>query len=387
MRLWKKKRRPKYPVMGQEFSSRFDRNVGHRFDWGIAVVVLFLVITGIMNLYSAVQGSLTKEALFAAQVRWFIICAGLMFVIYLINYHFYEAASWSIFGFVIFLLVLTLVVGITTKGSARWVGIGAFRFQPSEISKIAMVLVLARFFSQKPRTAGYSLRELGIPFLILLAPTVLILLEPDLGTAILHVLIFGSVCMFVGIKKRSILTLAGALTAVLPLAWFFILKEYQRARILTLFNPDRDPLGTSYHIRQSLIAVGSGKFFGNGYLQGTQSKLEFLPETHTDFVFSVLAEEWGFFGCLIVLGLYFILITWAVSIAAKSKDRFGSIAAFGLASILFWHVFINVGMVLNLMPVVGVVLPFFSYGRTSAFTMLAVVTLLMNISSRRYMFE
>jgi rod shape determining protein RodA len=376
-----------YQTFDRQYSSRVNRSFGGRFDWTIAVITVLLICAGLVNLYSAVYGMQAKGSLFANQIRWLAICAFIMIFIYLVNYHVYEAGAFWLYGITVFLLVLTLLVGQTTKGSSRWLGIGSFTFQPSELSKIALVIALARFFTQKPKSDGYKLKELFVPFLLVLAPSVLIIREPDLGTTILHVLVFASMCLFVGVKRKSILTLATLVTASVPTAWFLLMKEYQRERILTLFNPDRDPLGAGYHIRQSLIAVGSGKLFGKGFMNGTQTKLQFLPETHTDFIFSVLAEEWGFIGCVIVLALFFFLIAWAISVSAKSKDRFGSIAAFGLASILFWQVVINVGMVVNLAPVVGVVLPFFSYGRTAAFSMLCVVTLLLNINSRRYMFE
>lgn len=371
----------------QPFQSRVNRSVGARLDFTMAFVVLLLIVLGMVNLFSAVETSQENSGLFNTQLQWLAICAVAMIFVYIVNYHFFDALAYWFFGASMVTLVLVLLVGQTIKGSTRWLGFGFFTFQPSEVSKIALVFCLARYFSQYPKTDGYSLGDLWIPLGILAVPSALIMLEPDLGTMIVHVLIFASMCLFVGIKRWTLFGMSITGLAAAPLAWFFALHDYQRERVLTLLNPDRDPLGSGYHIRQSLIAIGSGKFFGKGYLQGTQTRLQFLPEQHTDFVFSVLSEEWGFLGGFVVLTLFFVLIIWGMSVAAKSKDQFGSILAFGLTSVLFWHVVINVGMALGLMPVVGVVLPFFSYGRTAAITMLFVVTMLLNISSRRYMFE
>ncbi|MCL4233432.1 MAG: rod shape-determining protein RodA [Deltaproteobacteria bacterium] len=353
----------------------------------MAFVIVLIIGLGLLNLYSSVESSPAKSGLFTAQVQWYVICALAMIAIFAINYHFYDAAAYWTYGIAVLLLILVLLVGKTAKGSSRWIELGFFSFQPSELSKIAFVLCLARYFSQYPKPEGYRLGDLAIPFGLLAVPTVLMLMQPDLGTAMLHVLVFGSICVFVGLRLRTLLGLSFTAIAAAPLMWFFGLKDYQRTRILTLLDPESDPLGSGYHIRQSLIAIGSGRFLGKGYLHGTQTRLQFLPEQHTDFIFSVLSEEWGFLGAAFVLILFFALIVWGVSVAARSKDNFGSILAFGMVSILFWHVFINVGMALGIMPVVGVVMPFFSYGRTAIFTMLVAVTLLLNINSRRSMFE
>ncbi len=371
----------------QPFQSRVNRSIGSRLDFAMAFVILLIIGLGLLNLYSSVESSVSKSALFTAQVQWFVICGLAMIVVYAINYHFYDAAAYWLYGAAVVLLILVLIVGKTAKGSSRWIEIGFFSFQPSELSKIAFVLCLARYFSQYPKAEGYRLGDLGIPFALLAVPTFLMLLQPDLGTAMLHVLVFGSVLLFVGLRPRTLLGLSVTAIAAAPLMWFFGLKDYQRLRVLTLLDPESDPLGSGYHIRQSLIAIGSGRFLGKGYLHGTQTRLQFLPEQHTDFIFSVLSEEWGFLGAAFVLILFFALIVWGVSVAARSKDNFGSILAFGMVSILFWHVFINVGMALGIMPVVGVVMPFFSYGRTAIFTMLVAVTLLLNVNSRRSMFE
>ncbi|MCB1154766.1 rod shape-determining protein RodA, partial [bacterium] len=347
------------PFAERRFQSRVERRMV-RFDWTIAVLVLVLMGIGIMNLYSAVAGYPERQVLFSAQMRWFVACMILMVPIYLINYHFYEAtAPWAYAMTSVFLL-LTLFFGRVLHGSSRWLNIGGFSFQPSEFSKIALVLILARYFAANPKHGGYTLRELKFPLTLMLVPTALIFFEPDLGTAMIHVLIFLSIAVFVGLEKKTVAAVVGFVLLIAPIGWFFLLKDYQKSRILTVIDPSVDPQGAGYQITQSAVAIGSGKFFGKGYLQGTQTKLRFLPEQHTDFVFSVLSEEWGLIGAVLVLALFFLLIAWGLSVASNSKDRFGSIAAFGLAAMLFWHVIINIGMALGLMPVVGVILPFFS---------------------------
>jgi rod shape determining protein RodA len=214
---------------------------------------------------------------------------------------------------------------------------------------------------------------------------VLILKQPNLGTAIILLLVFLSVLFFVKIRWSSLIILALSGAAIVPLFWN-VLKDYQKRRIINFFNPDLDPLGAGYHHIQSKIAVGSGGILGKGFMEGTQSKLGFLPEQQTDFIFSALGEEWGLIGSFIVMGLYFFLIVWGLRIAVQSKDRFGAILAFGIVAMLFWHVFINIGMVLGLMPVVGLPLPFLSYGGSFLLSTLIGMGLLLNVSMRRYLF-
>jgi rod shape determining protein RodA len=215
---------------------------------------------------------------------------------------------------------------------------------------------------------------------------VLILREPDLGTALLLVVVSFSVILFVKVYWKSLLILTVSALAVAPFIWFN-LKEYQQLRILTFVRPDMDPLGSGYHINQSKIAIGSGLLWGKGFLKGTQTRLHFLPEQHTDFAFSVLAEEWGFVGVVILLLLYLFLILWGLNIAKDSKDRFGSVMAVGMIAVVFWQVVINVGMVTGLLPVVGIPLLLFSYGGSSLISTMAAMGLLMNISMRRFMFQ
>jgi rod shape determining protein RodA len=229
------------------------------------------------------------------------------------------------------------------------------------------------------------LKTLLVPFLLLFVPMALILKQPDLGTAIILFLVFFSILFFVKVRWSTLLTLVLVGASALPLLWNF-LKEYQKKRIITFFNPDLDPLGAGYHLIQSKIALGSGGIIGKGFMKGTQSKLGFLPEQQTDFIFSALGEEWGLIGTLMVVGLYLALILWGLHIAVESKDRFGAILAFGVVAMLFWHIFINIGMVLGMMPVVGIPLPLLSYGGSFLVSTLVGIGILLNVSMGRYLF-
>jgi rod shape determining protein RodA len=265
--------------------------------------------------------------------------------------------------------------------------LGVISFQPSELAKIATVIILAKFFDEHGQVNEYGLRELWQPFLLIAMPAVLILREPDLGTALCLAVVAFSILLFVKIKWKSLLTLILISLSTAPLIWHFLLKEYQRNRILIFINPDKDPLGAGYHINQSKIAIGSGLFWGKGFLKGTQTRLHFLPEQHTDFAFSVFAEEWGFIGSLCLLLLYLFLMLWGINIAKYSKDKFGAIIALGIIAIIFWQLVINVSMVTGLLPVVGIPLVMVSYGGSSIVMAMAGMGLLMNISMRRFMFQ
>jgi len=283
------------------------------------------------------------------------------------------------------LLFLVLFVGHSGGGSQRWIDLGFFRLQPSEPAKVAIVLVMAKYFQQDEPRGGYRLRDLWVPFGLVAPLIILTLVQPDLGTAIILGLVFISMVLMGGLRLKSFFYLAGAGLALLPIGWQF-LRPYQRQRVLTFIDPDRDPLGAGYHVIQSQIAIGSGQLFGKGYMRGTQNRLDFLPAQHTDFIFAVFSEEWGFAGCFVLLACYFALIVYGLRLVERAKDRFGALLVFGMLSIIFWHVVINVAMVAGLLPVVGVPLPLFSYGGSALATMMFGVGLMINVSMRRYVF-
>jgi len=363
-----------------------DRRLLIHFDWTLLAIVAFIASIGILNLYSiSSSGETSGTAFYLKQLSWFLIGLVIMMVVAFVEYRYYSDFAYPIHTVTLVLLVAVMAFGMITSGAQRWIRLCSLSFQPSEFVKISLIIALAKFFQHPPDRGAFSLNDLLVPFVLLILPMGLILKQPDLGTAIIVFLILLSVLLFVKVRWSSLLTLGLIGGSMLPLLWGF-LKEYQKKRIYTFFDPSLDPLGSGYHIIQSRVAVGSGGIFGKGFMKGTQCKLGFLPEQQTDFIFSVLAEEWGFVGSLVVVGLYLVLIVWGLRIAVTAKDRFGAILSFGVVAMLFWHTFINIGMVLGMMPVVGIPLPLLSYGGSFMVSTLAGVGLLMNVSMRRYLF-
>lgn len=365
-----------------------DRRLVQNFDWGLLGVTLLLALFGFLTLYSATTtvSNGSQQMIYIKQIIWF--CGGfvVMVMAFMINYKLLDRWADIIYIFCIILLLSVLIFGKFVAGSRRWLVFGPLSVQPSELAKITIIIVLAKYYSNVASPKGLQFRELLKPLVYTGIPFLLIVKQPDLGTAMLLAFIALSMTVFVKIEKKTYYWLLGSAMVCAPLVWF-LLKDYQKKRILTFFNPDRDPLGAGYHIIQSKIAIGSGMITGKGYLEGTQNALSFLPEQHTDFIFSVLAEEWGFLGTTILLFLFFMLIFLGLKIAHGSKDPFGTMLAFGITSMIFFHVFINIGMVMGLMPVVGVPLPLISYGGSSMMTIMVSIGLLISISIRRFMFE
>ena len=367
---------------------RFDRQLFSNFDWTLLLLVLGICTIGVLNIYSTgfALSSPKSAPLYIKQLQWIAIGLFLMFAAFLIDYRLINEYIYVLHGLAIFLLLLVSLYGYTTHGSQRWFVILGFSFQPSEIVKLTLILSLARYFSDHRASGGYNLKELFIPILLLLLPFLLIVRQPDLGTALMLFLLFCSLVLFVGIDWKAILFSAIGALVMMPVGWF-LLRDYQRDRILTFLDPERDPLGAGYHIIQSMIAIGSGGFLGKGFLKGTQTQLKFLPEQQTDFVFSVFAEEWGFIGGIALMIMFLILILWGLKISLHSRDYLGALIAYGVTTLLFWGVFINVGMVLGILPVVGIPLPFLSYGGSAIVVLMTGIGLLMNISTRRFILQ
>ncbi len=353
------------------------------------MLILVIMGVGLLTLYSAVsiETNPHEMRIYYKQLYWFGIGLLAMIICFIPHYSLLDRWVWVVYALSLFLLVWVLVAGKKVSGSTRWISLGPFTYQPSEFATLAIMVVMAHHYSQNIQTGGMGLLDLVKPFIYMLVPFVLVLMEPDLGTGLLVLLIGGSMTLFVGIRRRSMAWLAASCAAAGPLFWIYMLKPYQKQRIFTFLNPDNDPLGAGYHIIQSKIAIGSGMLTGKGYLQGTQKSLAFLPEQHTDFIFSVLAEEWGLAGSLVLLFLFLMLMVWGLNIAFQSRDPFGAILAVGVTSMIFWQVFINVGMVMGLLPVVGVPLPLVSYGGSSVLTIMMGLGLLLNIRMRRFLFE
>ncbi len=361
-----------------------DRRLLTHFDWPLLILVLIISFIGVFNLYSATFGEVESH-LYAKQILWIGIGLALAIFITVFDYRFYRDFAYIFYGISVILLMGVFISHAIHPEVSRWIKIGPFSLQPAELAKIAIILALAKYFDRFPKKEGYRLRELILPFIILLVPSLMVAKQPDLGTAISLLLIGFSIVLFVKIKWKSLAIMIIGVISTFPFLWNFLMP-YQKKRVITFFRPELDPLGAGYHIIQSKIAIGSGGILGKGFLKGTQCKLHFIPAQHTDFVFSVWADEWGLAGGLILLGLYLFHIAWGSNISIRSKDRFGAIVAFGVVSMVFWHVIINIGMALGMMPVVGMPLPFMSYGGSAILTMMAGVGLLLNITMRRYIF-
>ncbi len=365
-----------------------DRRLVQNFEWPLLGLVLGVSLVGVVNLISAspeaADGGIPATAW--RQLTWLGIGGVAMLAVVIPDYRTLERFALPFYGLCVALLALALIAGPVINGSQRWLILGPVRIQPSELCKLALILLLARALQRRAGSPALDLRELALPGLLVAIPCVLVLRQPDLGTTLLLALVAGTFVLFSRVKVRLLAGLAAAGIGSVGLAWFYYLHDYQKERLLTFLEPERDPLGSAYHAIQSQIAVGSGGMFGRGFLRGPQSQLDFLPEQQTDFVFSVLGEEWGFFGAALVLLLYLAILVRGLMIARASKDAFGAYVALGVVSLFFWGGAINVGMVLGSLPVVGVPLPFLSYGGSSLLTCLLGAGLLMNISMRRYVF-
>ncbi len=367
----------------------FDRRLVEYFDWKLMGVTLVIIGLGLMVLYSSVT---TGEAspnklLFKKQIVWLAIGTVTMFTVLLFNYKWLDRLGPGIYVACILLLIGVLVFGRDAGGSRRWLLLGPLTLQPSELAKLVVIIVMARYYSRNVTAGGFTIRKLLIPMMLLAVPFVLIVKQPDLGTALLIGIIVTSMTLFVKIERRSLMCILGAGLTAVPLIWCFVLKGYQKQRILTFLNPDRDPMGAGYHIIQSKIAIGSGMLSGKGFLNGTQKALSFLPEQYTDFVLSVLAEELGFIGAVSLLTAFSVLILLGLNVAYNCRNPFGTILCFGITAMLFWQVVINTCMVMGLMPVVGVPLPLVSYGGSSVLTTMMGIGILMNVSMRRFVVD
>ncbi len=343
---------------------------------------------GLANLYSATydQGAPGLAPIFRRQL--FALSAALtaLVVVALIDYRKLERFSGFIFVGTLILLASTLVFSPLIQGNRSWLLYGSFSVQPSEFAKVGLVIVVARYLHHHPPVQKSTLRDLFILAFLAFCPVFLIVLQRDLGVAVLTTLVALTYLPFIRVTAKvwAVLGFSGAV--FLLGVWKFFLKTYQRDRILDFFDPSRDPLSSGYQALQSKIAIGSGGVFGRGFLEGTQTHLQFLPTKHSDFVFSVLGQEWGFLGTSIVIFLYLTMLIWGLSIARNAKDTFGAMVAIGVTGMFFWPAAMNIGMVLGLAPVIGVPLPLFSYGGSSLVSAYIGLGLLLNISMRRYIF-
>ena len=362
----------------------YSKKLSDSFDTSLLSVLAVVLLVGLLCLFSATR--VAGFSIFVKQLVWIGIGFCVMALTAVIDYRILTNLAWPLYGLAVVLLILVLFVGREISGAHRWISIGFMSIQPSEMTKLVTIVWVAYWGSQKQHIQMHGWRELVFPLAAIGVPVLLILVEPDLGTASIVAMIAASMLFLLGIKRSTLISAAVTFFSALPLAWFFVLKDYQRNRVISFIDPARDPLGTGYHALQSKIAVGSGGLVGKGYLHGSQSQLQFLPEHHTDFIFSVVAEEWGFVGAIFLIFLYLMLVSRIVQVGLRTKDRFGALICFGVAMYFTFHIFINIAMVIGMFPVVGVPLPFVSYGGTFMVVNLFCIGLVLSVALRRNMF-
>lgn len=360
----------------------------------ISVITVLICVIGAFSIYSSNYHKQDQfwQLIYKRQIWWIFLGLGLFLIMSNFNYRHLWDITHILYGVVIFLLFLVFILGAVRLGAQRWLRFAWFNVQPSEIAKLIMVIFLARYFSKKSvNDVSLSVSKLGIfralifPFIFVSIPAGLIIEQPDLGTGIIIMVIFVAMLFLAGVKLRYIFILLAIAAVSTPILWSF-LRDYQKDRLLVFLNPNIDPLGAGYTVIQSKIAIGSGGFLGKGWLLGTQSQLHFLPESHTDFIFATFSEEWGFFGSILLLGLYYFLIKQGIDIAQKTSDHFGRLLAYGISLMLAVQVVINIAMNLGLAPVVGIPLPLMSYGGSSLLITFISLGILVNIAKERAVF-
>jgi len=362
----------------------FDNRLYRGFDRTLCVVTLVIIALGLSAIYSAthtVGGPSNMMGLVLRQAIWAVVGLLLLFAIINIDYQRFVDLAYILFGLSIFFLILVLIGGNTRLGAQRWFSIGGVGFQPSEFVKITFILALSAYLGDKAKFS-YRITDLIIPLIMMSVPIILIFLQPDLGTALMLVPILFAMLLVRGAKIRHLIAIITCGLLSTPFLWF-MMKDYQRQRLSVFINPDADPLGAGYTMIQSRIAIGSGFLMGKGWLSGTQNQLNFLPERHTDFIFSVVGEEGGFIGCLILIGLFCVLLFRGLRIAQKTGDTYGKLMATGIVTMLACQVIINIGMACGFMPVVGLPLPLMSYGGSSMLTTLVSIGLILSIGMRK----
>jgi len=361
-----------------------DRKLVANFNWWLFLVVIAISATGVVIIYSANQGRPEPffRGLYLKQIIWFAYALVAMLVAVLIDYRTWSRNAYLVYGIALLALIYTLLFGQVASGARRWIHLGSVSIQVSEFAKIALIIALAKYFEDKKPGGRYQLKDLLVPGFLTAVFCLLIALQPDLGTAMITVFVFLVFLISAELDPRTMTRIGVVGMISFPALWFF-LRDYQKTRLLTLFNPEMDPLGAGYHSIQSKIAIGSGGFWGKGLFGGTQSRLNFLPEKHTDFIFSVFAEEMGFIGVIVLLLLYLVVILKGLNIAFRSPDRFGLFLALGIVGTLSFYIIVNIGMTIGILPITGLPLPLLSYGGSSLITNFFAIGLLLNIEMRR----
>jgi len=355
------------------------------FDWRFLGLIAAILSLGVLSIYSVTSvQAVSGTPIYVKQLTWIAIGCAAFVAMLVVDYHKISRLAYVFYALLLVLLVVVLVAGKTSRGAQRWIPIGPFVFQPSEFAKLVLVLTLATYYTKSPRQGW--MQRVVLPGLIMLPGLLLILKQPDLGSGLSYLSIYISMLLVVGMRSKAMGTLLLFAVMLFPFAWELVwgsLHDYQRERIMTFVDPAYDTGGKGYHGLQSRIAIGSGELLGKGLYGGTQSQLKFLPEGHTDFVFAVFAEEWGFLGVLVLLGLFAGLIWLSLEIALKAKDMLGALLAAGLIAMLAFCLVINIGMTAGMFPIVGIPLPLMSYGGSSTVATMAALGLLLNIKRRR----
>lgn len=359
----------------------------------ILILALIISLLGVLSIYSSTyQKQGVWQGIYMRQLLWLVIGLACFFIISGFNYRKLWDANYFIYAAALFFLFLVFVLGIVRLGAQRWLRFAWFNFQPSEFAKLAIIIFLARYFSRKSVNDTSLLsgkfgifRGIILPFIFVAIPMFLIIEQPDLGSGIMLMLVFVCLLYLTNVRLKYILVLLISLILPLPFFWN-LLHDYQKQRLLVFLNPNIDPLGAGYTIIQSRIAIGSGGFFGRGWLSGSQSQLYFLPESHTDFIFATFSEQWGFLGSCLLILIYYLIIRQGFMIAQRTQDAFGRLLAYGISLLLALQVFINIAMNMGLAPVVGLPLPLMSYGGSSVLATFIALGILVNIDRSRNVF-
>jgi rod shape determining protein RodA len=368
---------------------KFDRRLLTNFDWLLFGLVILISIIGIVTIYSATRPAIETGVhpnFYLKQILWLVISIIALFIVVFFDYIWLHRFSFILYGCGILLLIIVLIAGKTAMGAQRWLNLGFMSFQPSEMFKIVFIIALSAYLTNRGEAQLKSIPVKSLIFFLAI-PVLLIIKQPDLGTAVLIMLLFVILLLSKGLSRKIVVMalVIGLISAPFMghVGWNS-LKDYQKNRIIAFLEPDIDPSGIGYHINQSKITVGSGGLTGKGYLKGTQGALRFLPEKHTDFIFSVFAEEWGFLGSILLVGIYLILFLRGLNTALLAKDEFGRLVATGITAMFFIYFLVNIGMTLGMMPVVGVPMPFMSYGGTALLSNFIAAGILINIRTRRF---
>ncbi|MDD2965993.1 MAG: rod shape-determining protein RodA [Desulfovibrionaceae bacterium] len=358
-------------------------------NWGLLMTLCLLYLVGVGNLYSAsgmrMADGLAFSGFYEKQIVWGMLGLCLMVAATLFDYRRLRNLAWPFFIVTLLLLLMVPIIGKTVYGAKRWISLGFMNIQPSEFAKIAVLLLGAHLLSQDSAPMGW-VRFFKV-LLVGLAPCAFIVMQPDLGTTLNVLLLLGGMILFHGMRGYVLKSCLLAVPGLVAFMWFVGMRDYQRQRVLTFLNPGDDPRGAGYHILQSRIAIGSGEIWGKGFQEGTQSQLRFLPEKHSDFAVAVFGEEWGFVGCAFLVTLFCLFLGSIFLTVVQAKDRFGSMLCVGVFFYFFWQILINIGMVTGLLPVVGIPLPFISYGGSATVVNFTLLGIVMNVSMRRFIFK